>query len=80
MEQNNTTQMDENNIMTQADKLFEEVRQTNKGMLKAFKFAENLSKEVDKASEDFKKTEKKLKQFEKETLNKIDEAVLEFVS
>ena len=58
MEQNNTTQMDENNIMTQADKLFEEVRQTNKGMLKAFKFAENLSKEVDKASEDFKKTEK----------------------
>jgi len=79
MDQNNT-QIDENNIVQRADKLLEDIKQTNKDMLKTLTFAGNLNNEIDKTIEDFEKTEKELEKFEKDTVNEMDKAVLDFVS
>jgi len=79
MDQNNT-KLDENNIVQRADKLLNEIKQANKDMLKTLTFAGNLNNEIDKTIEDFEKTEKELEKFEKDTVNEMDKAVLDFVS
>ena len=42
--------------------------------------ANELNREIDKVEAEFKQTERQLKRFEKEMVNEMDKAVLDFLS
>ncbi|MBT3729900.1 hypothetical protein HON59_02270 [bacterium] len=73
--------MDKNNIIKEADELLNKIKSTNADFKeKTDNIIANINNKIDSTEKDFKATEKELKKFEKNTVDEIDKAVLDFVS
>ena len=72
---------DEKSILREADELLEDIKRANKDFeKKTDKIIKDINTDIDTEEKTVKKTEKELEKFEKDTVNKIDRAILESIS
>ena len=69
------------NNLQKANQLLANIKKENSGFIqKTDNFVKDINQDIEEAENEINEIDKDLRQFEKQTINKIDKAVLELVS
>lgn len=81
MKQTNKNTKSQKDVLKQADQLFAKIKKANNSFIqKTDDLIKDIDQDIEVAEKEINEVDKNLKKFEKEAVNKIDKAVLEFVA